>query len=90
MPRAAQLQLTDGKYEDAANQYAVELSQPQASGDLNADGDSDAAVHLVVNSGGSGVFSYLSAVLNDNGAAKPLERGVSGRPHRRALHSHFE
>ncbi len=66
------VQLTDGKYEDAANQYAVELTPPQAEGDLNADGAPDAAVHLVVNSGGSGVFSYLAAVLNEEGAASPL------------------
>lgn len=66
------VQLADGKYEDAENQYAVEIADPLASGDLNADGNEDAVVHLVVNSGGSGVFSYLSAVLNDNGTAKPL------------------
>jgi uncharacterized lipoprotein YbaY/membrane-bound inhibitor of C-type lysozyme len=66
------VQLADGKYEDAENQYAVEIADPRASGDLNADSNEDAVVHLVVNSGGSGVFSYLSAVLNDNGTAKPL------------------
>jgi uncharacterized lipoprotein YbaY len=66
------VQLTDGKFEDPANQFAATLSDPAASGDLNADGAADAAVHLVVNSGGSGVFSFVSAVLNDNGTAKPL------------------
>lgn len=69
---AGTVQLTDGKYEDTAARYTAELAPPQASGDLNGDGAQDAAVHLLVNSGGSGVFSYLSAVLNNNGAANPL------------------
>jgi hypothetical protein len=41
--------------------------QTQASGDLDQDGVADAAVLLVENSGGSGSFTYLAAVLNANG-----------------------
>jgi hypothetical protein len=41
--------------------------QTQASGDLDQDGVADAAVVLVENSGGSGSFTYLAAVLNANG-----------------------
>jgi hypothetical protein len=41
--------------------------QTTASGDLDQDGVADAAVVLVENSGGSGNFIYLAAVLNANG-----------------------
>lgn len=41
--------------------------QTHASGDLDQDGVADAAVVLVENSGGSGSFIYLAAVLDKNG-----------------------
>jgi uncharacterized lipoprotein YbaY len=66
------VQLKDGKYSDEASRYSVDLVSPQGRGDLNADGVEDAAVHLAVGTGASGVFSYLAAVLNDNGAPKAL------------------
>lgn len=65
-------QLKDGKFEDASAHFAVQMAPPSANGELNADGAEDAAVHLVVSTGASGVFSYLAAVLNDKGAATPL------------------
>ena len=46
--------------------YKVEF-ETAALGDLNKDGLSDAAVILSWNGGGSGIFYYLSAVVNDNG-----------------------
>jgi hypothetical protein len=46
------------------------VPQPVAFGDLNGDGIDDAAVILATNTGGSGTFIYLNAVLNDKGAAK--------------------
>jgi uncharacterized lipoprotein YbaY len=67
------VQLKDGKLDDQANRINAMRVPPQATGDLNRDGKPDAAVHLVVNTGGSGVFSYLSAVLNDNGVAMPVD-----------------
>jgi hypothetical protein len=41
--------------------------EPTAFGDLDGDGVADAAVLLVENSGGSGAFIYLAAVLNQDG-----------------------
>jgi uncharacterized lipoprotein YbaY len=70
--------LTDGKFEDAANNISVELRGPQATGDLNGDGATDAAVTLVASTGGSGVFSVLSAVLNVDGQAKPVDSAFLG------------
>lgn len=46
--------------------FMVDFSM-SASGDLNNDGISDAVVVLAMNGGGSGSFSYLAAVLNQDG-----------------------
>ncbi len=75
---SGEVQLKDGKYEDPQNHVAVMLVGPQATGDLNADGAPDSAVTLVANYGASGVFSYLSAVLNDDGKAKPVDTAFLG------------
>jgi len=67
------VQLTDGKYEGepfvegGASRPTVLFIEPYALGDLNGDGAEDAAVLLVENSGGSGSFVYLAAVLNQDG-----------------------
>lgn len=68
--------LQEGYYEetsapDSATMITVQLSQ-QAFGDIDQDGFEDAAVTLVVESGGSGTFTYLALVLNEEGTAKPL------------------
>jgi uncharacterized lipoprotein YbaY len=65
--------LTDGEFKDAANNISVELNGPVANGDLNGDGATDAVVTLIANTGGSGTFSVLSAVLNVDGQAKPVD-----------------
>ena len=68
--------LVAGKYEESAAPGSASkvtvnlLAQPVAFGDLNGDGVDDAAVVLATNSGGSGTFIVLNAVLNDKGAAK--------------------
>ena len=65
--------LTDGLYEGepfvegGASRPTVTFIEPYALGDLNADGLDDAAVLLVENSGGSGSFVYLAAVVNEDG-----------------------
>ena len=66
--------LTDGKYEgepfsaDSPMRPTVTMvDRLIAYGDLNGDGVEDAAVILVENSGGSGVFNYVAAVLNVGG-----------------------
>jgi len=50
----------------------VQLGDVQAVGDVNGDEVDDAAVLLVVDPGGSGTFTYLGLVINENGNAKPI------------------
>jgi hypothetical protein len=64
--------LVDGKLQRGDNvsvsDYAdIRLLDMVAFGDLTGDGDSDAAVLLAQNYGGSGVFVSLNAVLNRDG-----------------------
>jgi hypothetical protein len=66
--------LTDGQYqgppfvEGGASRPTVTFFEPYALGDLDGDGVADAAVLLVENSGGSGSFVYLAAVLDSGGS----------------------
>lgn len=65
--------LEDGTYTGepfvpgSASRPTVDLVQV-AVGDLNGDGVQDAAVVLTENSGGSGSFVYLAAVVDDAGS----------------------
>ena len=67
------VELTDGRYEGkpfvegGASRPTVTFMDPYALGDLDGDGIEDAAALLAENSGGSGTFIYLAAVLNRNG-----------------------
>ena len=68
------VQLTDGGYEGepfvpggASRPTVVLHPEVYAFGDLNGDGVDDAAVILIENSGGSGSFIYLAAVINQDG-----------------------
>ena len=69
---AEPVQLADGKFEGepfvegGASRPTVTFVS-HAFGDLNGDGTTDAAVALVENSGGSGVFWYLAAMINRDG-----------------------
>ncbi len=65
------VQLSDGTFEGepfvpggASRPTVTLLSDFFAQGDLNGDGLADAATLLVENSGGSGAFIYLAALLN--------------------------
>lgn len=74
--RTGKAQLKDGSFEESiapgsATKIKVQLGQQQAAGDVNGDGAEDALVTLVVNSGGSGTFTYLVVVLNEKGTAMP-------------------
>jgi hypothetical protein len=76
-------QLKDGVFEESAapgsaTKTKVLLGKAQALGDVNGDGFEDAAVILVVDPGGSGTFTYLALVLNENGTAKPVASVLLG------------
>nr|MBP8292441.1 hypothetical protein [Caldilineaceae bacterium] len=61
------VQLTDGKYEDTANKIIVVLAdEPRAYGTL--DGQEVAAVLIGENGGGSGIFTSLAIVAEQDGA----------------------
>jgi hypothetical protein len=65
--------LTDGEYVDEANRVRVVLPRRLvAGGDMDGDGVLDAAVILVANTGGSGVFHELCVVLNRNGSPEQV------------------
>jgi hypothetical protein len=77
------VQLSDGRYsEDLASasgdRMRVTLSDKLAFGDLNRDGNNDAALILIADQGGQGVFYNLEAVLNSGGIADPRASYVLG------------
>ena len=67
----SQVTLTDGEVpwttEDGARQTAYWLHSVHAFGDLDGDGNDDAAVVLMWSGGGSGTFYLIHAVLNRDG-----------------------
>lgn len=76
-PVSKKAKLTNGAYQEeivpgSASKLTINLLDQYAFGDLNGDGAPDAAVFLAANSGGSGVFVYLAAVLNDKGTPKHI------------------
>lgn len=73
--------LTGGLYEGepfveggAARPRVEYINGAARFGDLNGDGAADAAVVLVENSGGSGVFTYIAVQLNQDG--QPVDAGA--------------
>jgi hypothetical protein len=74
--------MRSGLYEEAipisAGKNVVRLGTHAAYGDLDGDGVVDATVTLVAIPGGSGIFTYLAAVLDEHGAAKPLASVLLG------------
>ncbi|MGI8560388.1 MAG: hypothetical protein ACR2J7_02910 [Luteimonas sp.] len=69
--------LKDGLYEeaiqDSSSKNIVQLGPEAAYGDLDGNRVEDAAVTLLTSSGGSGGFTYVAAVLNQNGTATPVD-----------------
>lgn len=81
--RTGKAQLKDGVFEESiapgsATKTQIRLGKEEALGDVNGDGAEDAAVTLVVDPGGSGTFTYLALVINEQGTAKPLETVLLG------------
>jgi hypothetical protein len=77
------VQLKDGTFEEtaapgSATKTKIQLGKIQAVGDVNGDGLEDAVVTLVVDPGGSGTFTYLALVLNQDGEPKPLAAVLLG------------
>jgi hypothetical protein len=74
---ARTVKLVDGKYEEkngpgATDIFTAEMSPVYALGDLNGDGAADGVAVISYNTGGTGVFFDLEAVLNENGKAVPV------------------
>lgn len=81
LPNYGEVSLNNGTYENASQRYRVTLVNREGLidfSDLNGDGTEDAVFLLVVNSGGSGQFTYLTTVLNINGAMQPLRSEFLG------------
>lgn len=70
--------LVNGQYylpfvESLGTGVLVALSEMRASGDLDNDGDEDAAVLLLADDGGDSMFIYLGVIVNDNGTPRPVD-----------------
>lgn len=65
------VQLVDGKHDNKEEQINLMLSDFTLQADLDADGDQDGAAILYLNTGGSGVFSMLSVLINEEGELSP-------------------
>jgi hypothetical protein len=82
---AEPITLTNGVYEGplskeggATRPTVTLIPEPVGSGDLNGDDQADAAVTLAENSGGSGTFIYLAAVLDRNGEPENVATTLLG------------
>ncbi len=62
--------LTNGFFRNQEQQVRIWGGKTITFGDLNNDGIKDAVTLLTINGGGSGMFEYLAAVINDKGNLK--------------------
>ena len=81
----ASVQLADGVFEgepfvpgSAMRPFVEMLDDMTATGDLDGDGTDDAAVILMANSGGTGVFIYVAAVLQRPGGLENVATTMLG------------
>ncbi len=77
------VKLTNGIYREkivpnSATELIITLSDKVAYGDLNGDGDIDAAVILITNPGGSGTFHHLAIVLNQKESSNHVASQLLG------------
>jgi hypothetical protein len=85
-PASGKARLTDGRYEEeiapgadaTLSKLVITLGDQVACGDLDGNGVDDAAAILAANSGGSGVFVYLVAVINDRGTPRHVASAALG------------
>jgi hypothetical protein len=69
LPNYGNVQLTNGEFENEELRYMAKLvNRPGliAMGDIDGDGEDDAAVLVTMNSGGSGQFVYLASMIQQN------------------------
>jgi hypothetical protein len=67
-----------GNWSDPKGHQSLTVLDMNARGDLNGDGVPDAAVVMVYWGGGSGVFNYLAAVVNDRGQPRHVASAELG------------
>lgn len=75
IPSYKTVTLPNGSYKNEAERYSVQwINRPGLIqfGDVNGDRREDAVVLLVINTGGSGQFVYLTTVLDLNGKPNAL------------------
>ena len=73
--------LVNGSYSEGsgtANAFAVQMLGVYAFGDLNGDGQADAAIILSENGGGSGQFESVIAVTNQGGKPRQQSQAQLG------------
>jgi heat shock protein HslJ len=80
---SGRVKLNNGTYKekvvpDSAAELVVTLSDKIAFGDLNGDGEEDAAVILVTDPGGTGTYRYLAVVTNQNGSPENVASQLLG------------
>lgn len=81
--KSGKARLKDGYFEetiapDTATKTKIWLGKERVLGDLDGDKMQDAAVTLIVDSGGSGLFTYLSAIISRDEKSKPLDSVLIG------------
>ncbi|MBE0699487.1 MAG: hypothetical protein IH586_21400, partial [Anaerolineaceae bacterium] len=82
LPDLGEVQLKDGHFEQKYGEGVTQVNQvgflQSTQGDLNGDKVNDAVVILWANTGGSGLFSYIAGVINQNGKATPTNAELLG------------
>jgi hypothetical protein len=79
LPEIGRVRLAAGAFDDPEHHLHVTLiDSPRLFADLTGDDRLDAVVHLAVNTGGSGAFSYAALVVNADGAPRPVTAAPIG------------